>query len=174
MKGKWLWLIGNFLIWGVPLIYLLAVAISITNVEATSTEGGRQIVFGTWSMVILGGLLIAYISRVRSMMKNALFVAQIKDGIVPPIWRVVQFIEFAVMTGASLLVIYAIQKLANPLYTFLLVSLFSGAVGYLFLILDSVGKVNRLKYERENLSPTLEKAIVEAVRKGGVVNEAKK
>lgn len=174
MKGKWLWLIGNFLIYGVPLIYLLAVAISITNVESVTTDGGRRIVFGTWSIVILGGLLIIYIARIRSMMKNALLVAQFKDGIIPPVWRLIQFIEFAIGTGALLLVIYAIQRLANPLYTFLLVSLFSGTLGYLLLVLDSVNKVNQLKYEKENLTPTMEKSIIESVQKALKKDETKK
>lgn len=174
MKGKWLWLIGNFLIYGVPLIYLLAVAISITNVESVTTDGGRRIVLGTWSIVILGGLLIIYIARIRSMMKNALLVAQFKDGIIPPVWRLIQFIEFAIGTGALLLVIYAIQRLANPLYTFLLVSLFSGTLGYLLLVLDSVNKVNQLKYEKENLTPAMEKSIIDSVQKALRKDETKK
>lgn len=166
MKGKWLWWLGNFLIWGVPLIYILAVAISISNAETTTTEGGRVLVFNTWFLVILIALLIVYVSQIRKAMKNALFVAQIKDGIVPPIWRFIQFLEYGVSTGLLMLVIFAISKLANPLYTFLLVSLVSGSIGYFMLILDSVNKTNQARIEKQTLSSSMKNAILEAVEKG--------
>lgn len=173
MKGKWLWLLGNFLIWGVPLIYILAVAISITNAETTSTESGQRLVFNTWFLVILIGLLFVYISNIRKAMKEALFVAQIKDGIVPPLWRFIQFIEYGVSSGVLMLIIYAVSRLASPLFTFLLVSLVSGSIGYLLLILDSVGKTRELELERKSLAPSIQKSIMEAVEKGLKKNETK-
>lgn len=173
MKGKWLWLLGNFLIWGVPLIYILAVAISITNAETTSTESGQRLVFNTWFLVILIGLLYIYIANIRKAMKEALLVAKIKDGIVPPIWRFIQFVEYGVSTGILMVVIYAVSRLANPLFTFLLVSLVSGSIGYLFLILDSVGKTRELELERKSLAPSIQKSIMEAVEKGLKKNETK-
>jgi hypothetical protein len=173
MKGRWLWFVGNFLIWGVPLIYILAVAVSITNAETTSTEGGQQLVFNTWFLVILIGLMFIYIANIRKAMKEALFVAQIKDGIVPPLWRFVQFAEYGISTGILMVVIYAISRLANPLFTFLLVSLFSGSIGYLFLILDSVGRTRELDLQRKSLAPSIQKSIMEAVEKGLKKNETK-
>ena len=166
MKGKWLWWLGNFLIWGVPLIYILAVAISISNAETTTTEGGRVLVFNVWLLVILIGLLFVYISQIRKAMKNALFVAQIKDGIVPPVWRFIQFVEYGVSTGILMVVIFSISRLASPLFTFLLVSLVSGSIGYLMLIFDSVNKVNQARLEKQTLSGSMKQAILEAVEKG--------
>lgn len=176
MKGKWLWTIGNFLIWVVPLIYILAVAISVTNVETIVREGGQQIVFGTWSMVILGGLLIAYISRFRKAMKEKLLVSQIRDGVIPPLWRLIQLIEFGLSTGALLGIIFVIQRLANPLYTFLLVSLTSGSVGYLLLIFDSANKVNKVLYEKNHIPLSQQNDIANVVRQAmkEVANEKTK
>ena len=99
-------------------------------------------------------------------MKNALFVAQIKDGIVPPIWRFIQFVEYGVSTGILMVVIFSISRLASPLFTFLLVSLVSGSIGYLMLIFDSVNKVNQARLEKQTLSGSMKQAILEAVEKG--------
>jgi hypothetical protein len=139
--------IAFILIWIVPLIYISFITIDITNTTPTNTLSGQRIVFSVWSLLILGILLFVYIVQVRKRLLKVLDVSDIRGRPVPAIWRFVQLIEYVVSLGLLIGLVYVISALSNVLYTFAIVSLISGTVGHLFLMLDSV---KREKIYQEN------------------------
>jgi hypothetical protein len=146
-QGNLLRAIAFILIWIVPLIYISFITIDITNTTPTNTPSGQRIVFSLWSLLVLGILLFVYIVQVRKRLLKVLDVSDIQGRPVPAIWRFVQLIEYVVSLGLLIGLVYVISALSNVLYTFAIVSLISGTVGHLFLMLDSV---RREKIYQEN------------------------
>jgi hypothetical protein len=146
-QGNLLRAIAFILIWIVPLIYISFITIDITTTTPTNTPSGQRIVFSVWSLLILGILLFVYIVQVRKRLLKVLDVSDIQGRPVPAIWRFVQLIEYVVSLGLLIGLVYVISALSNVLYTFAIVSLISGTVGHLFLMLDSV---RREKIYQEN------------------------
>jgi hypothetical protein len=146
-QGNLLRAIAFILIWIVPLIYISFITIDITNTTPTDTPSGQRIVFSVWSLLVLGILLFVYIVQVRKRLLKVLDVSDIQGRPVPAIWRFVQLIEYVVSFGLLIGLVYVISALSNVLYTFAIVSLISGTVGHLFLMLDSV---RREKIYQEN------------------------
>jgi hypothetical protein len=146
-QGNLLRAIAFILIWIVPLIYISFITIDITNTTPTNTPSGQRIVFSVWSLLVLGILLFVYIVQVRKRLLKVLDVSDIQGRPVPAIWRFVQLIEYVVSFGLLIGLVYVISALSNVLYTFAIVSLISGTVGHLFLMLDSV---RREKIYQEN------------------------
>jgi len=134
-------------IWLVPLAYVGYVAIDITSTTPTNTESGSRIVFSIWALIILGILLFVYISNVRKRLLKVLDVSDIQGRPVPAFWRFVQLIEYAVSFGLLIGGVYIIGQLSSVLYTFGIVSLISGTIGYVFLMIDSI---KREKIYQEN------------------------
>jgi hypothetical protein len=146
-QGNLLRAIAFILIWIVPLIYISFITIDITNTTPTNTPSGQRIVFSVWSLLVLGILLFVYIVQVRKRLLKVLDVSDIQGRPVPAIWRFVQLIEYVVSFGLLIGLVYVVSALSNVLYTFAIVSLISGTVGHLFLMLDSV---RREKIYQEN------------------------
>jgi hypothetical protein len=146
-QGNLLRAIAFILIWIVPLVYISFITIDITTTTPTDTPSGQRIVFSIWSLLVLGILLFIYIVRVRKRLLKVLDVSDIQGRPVPAIWRFVQLIEYVVSLGLLIGLVYVISALSNVLYTFAIVSLISGTVGHLFLMLDSV---KREKIYQEN------------------------
>ncbi len=146
-QGNLLRAIAFILIWIVPLIYISFITIDITNTTPTDTPSGQRIVFSVWSLLVLGILLFVYIVQVRKRLLKVLDVSDIQGRPVPAIWRFVQLLEYVVSFGLLIGLVYVISALSNVLYTFSIVSLISGTVGHLFLMLDSV---RREKIYQEN------------------------
>jgi hypothetical protein len=146
-QGNLLRAIAFILIWIVPLIYISFITIDITNTTPTNTPSGQRIVFSVWSLLVLGILLFVYIVQVRKRLLKVLDVSDIQGRPVPAIWRFVQLVEYVVSFGLLIGLVYVISALSNVLYTFAIVSLISGTVGHLFLMLDSV---RREKIYQEN------------------------
>jgi hypothetical protein len=146
-QGNLLRAIAFILIWIVPLIYISFITIDITNTTPNNTPSGQRIVFSVWSLLVLGILLFVYIVQVRKRLLKVLDVSDIQGRPVPAIWRFVQLIEYVVSFGLLIGLVYVISALSNVLYTFAIVSLISGTVGHLFLMLDSV---RREKIYQEN------------------------
>jgi hypothetical protein len=146
-QGNLLRAIAFILIWIVPLVYISFITIDITTTTPTDTPSGQRIVFSIWSLLVLGILLFVYIVRVRKRLLKVLDVSDIQGRPVPAIWRFVQLIEYVVSLGLLIGLVYVISALSNVLYTFAIVSLISGTVGHLFLMLDSV---KREKIYQEN------------------------
>jgi hypothetical protein len=146
-QGNLLRAIAFILIWIVPLIYISFITIDITNTTPTDTPSGQRIVFSVWSLLVLGILLFVYIVQLRKRLLKVLDVSDIQGRPVPAIWRFVQLIEYVVSFGLLIGLVYVISALSNVLYTFAIVSLISGTVGHLFLMLDSV---RREKIYQEN------------------------
>jgi len=134
-------------IWLVPLAYVGYVAIDITSTTPTNTESGTRLVFSIWALIILGILLFVYISNVRKRLLKVLDVSDIQGRPVPAFWRFVQLIEYAVSFGLLIGGVYIIGQLSSVLYTFGIVSLISGTIGYVFLMIDSI---KREKIYQEN------------------------
>jgi hypothetical protein len=134
-------------IWLVPLAYVGYVAIDITSTTPTNTESGTRLVFSVWALIILGILLFVYISNVRKRLLKVLDVSDIQGRPVPAFWRFVQLIEYAVSFGLLIGGVYIIGQLSSVLYTFGIVSLISGTIGYVFLMIDSI---KREKIYQEN------------------------
>jgi hypothetical protein len=146
-QGNLLRAIAFILIWIVPLVYISFITIDITTTTPTDTPSGQRIVFSIWSLLVLGILLFVYIVQVRKRLLKVLDVSDIQGRPVPAIWRFVQLIEYVVSLGLLIGLVYVISALSNVLYTFAIVSLISGTVGHLFLMLDSV---KREKIYQEN------------------------
>jgi hypothetical protein len=146
-QGNLLRAIAFILIWIVPLVYISFITIDITTTTPTDTPSGQRIVFSIWSLLVLGILLFIYIVQVRKRLLKVLDVSDIQGRPVPAIWRFVQLIEYVVSLGLLIGLVYVISALSNVLYTFAIVSLISGTVGHLFLMLDSV---KREKIYQEN------------------------
>lgn len=146
-QGNLLRAIAFILIWIVPLIYISFITIDITTTTPTDTPSGQRIVFSIWSMLVLGILLFVYIVQVRKRLLKVLDISDIQGRPVPAIWRFVQLIEYVVSLGLLIGSVYVISALSNVLYTFAIVSLISGTVGHLFLMLDSI---KREKIYQEN------------------------
>lgn len=134
-------------IWLVPLAYVGYVAIDITTTTPTNTESGTRLVFSVWALVILGILLFVYISNVRKRLLKVLDISDIQGRPVPAFWRFVQLIEYATSFGLLIGGVYVINQISSVLYTFGIVSLVSGTIGYVFLMIDSI---KREKIYQEN------------------------
>ena len=134
-------------IWLVPLAYVIYVAFDITATTPTNTEGGSRLVFSIWALVILGVLLFVYISNLRKRLIKVLDISDIQGRPVPAFWRFVQLIEYTVSFGLLIGGVYVIGQISSVLYTFGIVSLISGTIGYTFLMIDSI---KREKIYQEN------------------------
>jgi hypothetical protein len=122
----------------VPLFYIGYITIDITATTPTETPSGQRIVFSVWSLLVLGILLVVYIMQVRKRLLKVIDVSDIQGRPVPAFWRFVQLIEYAVSFGILIGAVYVISALSNVLYTFAIVSLISGTVGHIFLMIDSI------------------------------------
>jgi hypothetical protein len=137
-QGNLLRAIAFILIWVVPLIYIGIITIDITATTPTETPSGQRIVFSVWSLLVLGILLVVYIMQVRKRLLKVIDVSDIQGRPVPAFWRFVQLIEYAVSFGILIGAVYVVSALSNVLYTFAIVSLISGTVGHIFLMIDSI------------------------------------
>jgi hypothetical protein len=139
--------IAFILIWIVPLAYIGYVAIDITATTPTNTESGSRVVFSVWALIIFATLLIVYIIQVRKRLIKVLDVSDIQGRPVPAFWRLVQLLEYAISFALLIGLVYVISALSNVLYTFGIVSLISGTIGYVLLMIDSI---KREKIYQEN------------------------
>lgn len=146
-QGNLLRAIAFTLIWLVPLIYIGFITIDITTTTPTDTPSGQRVVFSIWSLLVLGILLFVYIIQVRKRLLKVLDISDIQRRPVPAFWRFVQMIEYVVSFGLLIGAVYVVSALSNVLYTFAIVSLISGTVGHIFLMIDSI---QREKLYQEN------------------------
>jgi hypothetical protein len=146
-QGNLLKAIAFTLIWLVPLIYIGFVTIDITTNTPTDTPSGQRIVFSVWSLLVLGILVFVYIIQVRKQLLKVIDVSDIQGRPVPAFWRFIQLIEYGVSLGLLIGAVFVVNALSNVLYTFAIVSLISGSVGHVFLMIDSV---QREKLYQEN------------------------
>jgi hypothetical protein len=137
-QGNLLRTIAFTLIWLVPLFYIGYITIDITTTTPTETPSGQRIVFSVWSLLVLGILLLVYIIQVRKRLIKVIDISDIQGRPVPAFWRFVQLIEYAVSFGILIGAVYVISALSNVLYTFAIVSLISGTIGHVFLMIDSI------------------------------------
>jgi hypothetical protein len=146
-QGNLLRAIAFTLIWLVPLIYIAFITIDITTTTPTDTPSGQRIVFSVWSLLVLGILLFVYIVQVRKRLVKVLDISDIQGRPVPAFWRFVQMIEYSVSLGLAIGLVFVVSALSNVIYTFSIVSLISGTVGHIFLMIDSI---QREKLYQEN------------------------
>jgi hypothetical protein len=104
-------------------------------------------VFSVWALIIFATLLIVYIIQVRQRLIKVLDVSDIQGRPVPAFWRLVQLLEYAISFALLIGLVYVISALSNVLYTFGIVSLISGTIGYVLLMIDSI---KREKIYQEN------------------------
>jgi hypothetical protein len=129
--------IAFILIWLVPLTYIGIIAIDITTATPSNDVQGTQIVISVWAIIVLAILMIIYIIQLRKRLIQVLNISDIQDRPVPPFWRFIQLTEYAVSFGLLIGLVFVISALSSVLYTFGLVSLISGSIGYVFLMIDS-------------------------------------
>ena len=146
-SGKVLRFLAFLFIWVVPLAYITYIAIDITAVTPSNDEEGKRIVFSIWSLLILGVLLIAYIINIRKRLLKVVEVSDIQNRPVPAFWRFIQLVEYAVSFVLLIAVVFVINNISNVLYTFGVISLISGTIGYTLLMIDSIV---REKYYQED------------------------
>jgi len=139
-KGNWLSVLGFIFIWIVPMAYVAYIAIDITNVTPTNTPSGSRFVFSIWAVLILGIMLLVYVFNVRKRLVQVLHVSDIQGRPVPAFWRFIQLVEYAISFAMLIGAVYVIGQLSSVLYTFGIVSLISGAIGYTLLMIDSIRK----------------------------------
>jgi hypothetical protein len=146
-QGNLLRAIAFTLIWLVPLIYIAFITIDITTTTPTDSPSGQRIVFSVWSLLVLGILLFVYIVQVRKRLVKVLDISDIQGRPVPAFWRFVQMIEYGVSLSLLIGLVFVVSALSNVIYTFAIVSLISGTVGHIFLMIDSI---QREKLYQEN------------------------
>lgn len=147
--GGFLRAIAFLLIWVVPLAYIAYVAVDITTVTDVQEPSGSRVVFSVWSLIILGILLIVYVINLRKRLIKVLDVSEIQGRPVPAFWRFVQLLEYAFSFAMLIGAVYVISALSNVLYTFGIVSLISGTIGYSLLMIDSM--IREKLYQEEKL-----------------------
>jgi hypothetical protein len=140
-KGNLLRTLGFIFIWVVPLVYIGIVAIDITNTTNTEVgSGGGRVVFSIWALVILAMLVLVYITQIRKRLTQVLHISDIQERPVPAFWRFIQLVEYAISFGLMIGAVYVINELSSVLYTFGIVSLVSGTIGYVMLMFDSIAR----------------------------------
>jgi hypothetical protein len=150
-QSNWLRVLGFIFIWVVPLAYIGIVAIDISTTTDTSPgSGGGGIVFSVWALVILAILVLVYITQIRKRLTQVLHVSDVQGRPVPAFWRFIQLLEYASSFGLLIGAVYVVGQLSSVLYTFGLVSLISGAIGYTLLMIDSL-KREKLYQEKKAL-----------------------
>ena len=137
-QGNLLRAIAFTLIWLVPLFYIGYITIDITTTTPTETPSGQRIVFSVWSLLVLGILIFVYIIQVRKRLVKVIDVSDIQGRPVPAFWRFIQMVEYGVSLGILIGAVYVVSALSNVLYTFAIVSLISGTIGHVFLMIDSI------------------------------------
>jgi hypothetical protein len=137
-QGNLLRAIAFTLIWLVPLFYIGYITIDITTTTPTETPSGQRIVFSVWSLLVLGILLVVYIMQVRKRLVKVIDISDIQGRPVPAFWRFIQMVEYGVSLGMLIGAVYVVSALSNVLYTFAIVSLISGTIGHVFLMIDSI------------------------------------
>jgi hypothetical protein len=136
------------LIWIVPLTYIGIIAIDITTTTPANDVSGTRVVISIWAIIVLAILLLVYIVQVRKRLIQVLNVSDIQNRPVPPFWRFIQLLEYAVSFALLIGGVYVINALSSVLYTFGIVSLISGTIGYVLLMIDSMV---REKYYQEQI-----------------------
>ena len=150
-QSNWLRVLGFIFIWLVPLAYIGIVAIDISTTTDTSPgSGGGSVVFSVWALVILAILVLVYITQIRKRLTQVLHVSDIQGRPVPAFWRFIQLLEYASSFSLLIGAVYVVGQLSSVLYTFGLVSLISGAIGYTLLMIDSL-KREKLYQEKKAL-----------------------
>ena len=150
-QSNWLRVLGFIFIWLVPLAYIGIVAIDISTTTDTSPgSGGGSVVFSVWVLVILAILVLVYITQIRKRLTQVLHVSDVQGRPVPAFWRFIQLLEYASSFGLLIGAVYVVGQLSSVLYTFGLVSLISGAIGYTLLMIDSL-KREKLYQEKKAL-----------------------
>jgi hypothetical protein len=150
-QSGWLRFLGFIFIWLVPLVYIGFIAIDISTTTDTSVgSGGGRIVFSVWALVILAILVLVYITQVRKRLTQVLHVSDVQGRPVPAFWRFIQLLEYASSFGMLIGGVFVIGQLSSVLYTFGIVSLISGTIGYTLLMLDSL-KREKIYQEKKAL-----------------------
>jgi hypothetical protein len=150
MKKNLLRTLGFILIWIVPLVYVLFVAIEYTSEERIQEPNGSNIAISIWGMFVLAMLILIYITRVRARLTQILHISELQERPVPAFWRIIQLLEYAISFGLLIGAVFVINQLSNVLYTFAIVSLISGTIGYVLLMFDSI-KREKLYQEKKML-----------------------
>ena len=150
MKKNLLRTLGFILIWIVPLIYVLFVAIEYSSEERIQEPNGSNIAISIWGMFVLAMLILIYITRVRARLTQILHISELQERPVPAFWRIIQLLEYAISFGLLIGAVFVINQLSNVLYTFAIVSLISGTIGYVLLMFDSI-KREKLYQEKKML-----------------------
>lgn len=152
-QSNWLRFLGFIFIWIVPLAYIGIVAIDITSTTDTSPgSGGGGIVFSVWALVILAILILVYITQIRKRLTQVLHISDIQNRPVPAFWRFIQLLEYSTSFGLLIGGVYVVGQLSSVLYTFGIISLISGAVGYSLLMIDSIAR-EKIYQENKVLNP---------------------
>lgn len=149
-QSNWLRVLGFIFIWLVPLAYIGIVAIDMTATPPSYEEQGThtQVTLSLWGLIILAILVLVYITQIRKRLTQVLHVSDIQGRPVPAFWRFIQLLEYATSFGLLIGAVYVVGQLSSVLYTFGLVSLISGAIGYTFLMVDSL-KREKLYQEKK-------------------------
>jgi hypothetical protein len=84
---------------------------------------------------------------VRKRLVKVIDVSDIQGRPVPAFWRFIQMVEYGVSLGMLIGAVYVVSALSNVLYTFAIVSLISGTIGHVFLMIDSI---QREKFYQED------------------------
>jgi Na+/H+ antiporter NhaC len=150
MKKNLLRTLGFILIWIVPLVYVLFIAVEYTSETRLEEPNGSNIAISVWGMLILAVLILVYITQVRKRLTQVLHISELQERPVPAFWRVIQLLEYAISFGLLIGGVFVINQLSSVLYTFAIVSLISGTLGYVLLMFDSI-KREKLYQEKKML-----------------------
>lgn len=131
-KNIWA-ILGNILIWGVPLMIVAFYIITGDEVTKRSWEA--------WVTLVLFVILIVYFKAFKKRIAEGRLASKIREDRVKPIWRILELFVYA----CTMLMVYfsvdMLIRIGEALVYYVATIGLCGIVGYAFLIIDSALKV---------------------------------
>ena len=131
-KNIWA-ILGNILIWGVPLMIVTFYIITGDEVTKRSWEA--------WVTLALFVILIIYFKAFKKRIAEGRLASKIREDRVKPIWRILELFVYACSMGMVFLAIDMLIRIGESLVYYVGTIGLCGIVGYVFLIIDSALKV---------------------------------
>lgn len=133
LKRWWLSFVGNFLLWGVPLIILIIMFFE---------QGMAQYRLNMTGILILAVILFIYFKKLKAVIRDGKLASKIKvvdgqsRGKPHPIWRIIQLFIYIAEIGIGLLAVDLVVQIGGGLRYYLILIASFGIVGYVLLAID--------------------------------------
>ena len=140
-KKNWLAIVGNILIWGVP-IGLLLYYILTSESETMTTHRWEG-----WVSVALIAVLLVYFKAFKKRIAEGRLASKIRKGFVTVFYRLLELGVYIISLVAVGLLINTMLSMGQALLDFVIIVGVSGVVGYVFLLIDSSKRAEEAEQE---------------------------